>query len=49
VPDHVFEMASSLWEAPDEMECEEFEVRFVDSLQSVPTDAQARGARDAAR
>ncbi|MBN8758128.1 MULTISPECIES: AAA family ATPase [Variovorax] len=30
VPDPVFELASSLWEAPDEIECEEYEVRFVD-------------------
>lgn len=29
VPDHVFEMASKLWESPDEFECEEFEVSFV--------------------
>ncbi len=29
VPDHVFEMASKLWESPDELECEEFEVSFV--------------------
>lgn len=29
VPDHVFEMASKLWEPPDELECEEFEVSFV--------------------
>lgn len=29
VPDHVFEMASKLWEPPDEFECEEFEVSFV--------------------
>ena len=29
VPDHVFEMASKLWEPPGELECEEFEVSFV--------------------
>lgn len=29
VPDHVFEMASKLWESPDEFECEELEVSFV--------------------
>ncbi|WP_322739964.1 AAA family ATPase [Delftia tsuruhatensis] len=29
VPDHVFEMASKLWESPDEFECEECEVSFV--------------------
>ncbi|MBQ8105327.1 MAG: AAA family ATPase [Afipia sp.] len=28
VPDHVFEMASKLWESPDELECEEFEISF---------------------
>ena len=38
VPDHVFEMASSLWEVPDEIECEEFDVQFVESLQLAPTD-----------
>lgn len=32
VPDHVFEMANSLWEAPDELECEEFEVKFLESF-----------------
>lgn len=29
VPDHVFEMASKLWQPPDEFECEEFDVSFV--------------------
>jgi predicted kinase len=29
VPDHVFEMASGLWEAPDEVECSEYEINFV--------------------
>lgn len=29
VPDHVFEMASKLWEAPDEMECRDYPVEFV--------------------
>lgn len=29
VPEHVFEMASRLWEPPDELACEEFEVEFV--------------------
>ncbi|MEO6659947.1 MAG: ATP-binding protein [Burkholderiaceae bacterium] len=37
VPDHVFEMASSLWEAPDEVECEEFEVQFTESIPQYPT------------
>lgn len=31
VPDHVFDLASKLWEAPDEIECDEYEVRFVAS------------------
>lgn len=29
VPDHVFEMASRLWEAPDELECSEYQITFV--------------------
>lgn len=29
VPDHVFEMASSLWQPPDEIECSEFTIHFV--------------------
>ena len=29
VPDHVFEMASNLWEAPDDVECSEYAVIFV--------------------
>ena len=29
VPDHVFEMASRLWEAPDDVECSEYTVNFV--------------------
>ena len=29
VPDHVFEMASQLWEAPDDDECSEYPVNFV--------------------
>jgi predicted kinase len=33
VPDHVFDMASGLWEAPDEIERGEFEVKFVESPQ----------------
>ncbi|WP_288469462.1 MULTISPECIES: AAA family ATPase [Comamonadaceae] len=33
VPDHVFDMASRLWEPPDELECEEFEVLFVEACQ----------------
>ncbi len=30
VPEHVFEMASRFWEAPDEVECDEFDVEFVE-------------------
>lgn len=29
VPDHVFEMASRLWEAPDDVECSEYAIEFV--------------------
>jgi predicted kinase len=29
VPDHIFEMASKLWEAPDEEECSDYPVEFV--------------------
>ena len=29
VPDHVFEMASHLWQPPDDIECTEFTVNFV--------------------
>ena len=29
VPDHVFELASQLWEPPDEVECDEFAIQFV--------------------
>ena len=39
VPDHIFDLASKLWEAPDEIECEEFEVNFVESFQLVPGDS----------
>lgn len=31
VPDPIFELASSLWQPPDEIECTEFAVRFVHS------------------
>ena len=33
VPDHVFEMASDLWEAPDDVECSEYAVEFVSTVQ----------------
>lgn len=36
VPDHVFEMASGLWETPDEMECSEFDIEFFDSSGELP-------------
>jgi len=29
LPDHIFEMANSLWEPPDEVECSEFTIEFV--------------------
>lgn len=31
VPDQVFEMASGLWQRPDELECAEFDIQFIDS------------------
>lgn len=31
VPEHIFELASSLWQPPDEIECAEYSVTFVDS------------------
>jgi predicted kinase len=31
VPDHVFEMASALWETPDEAECSDYPVEFVEN------------------
>ncbi|WP_071658903.1 AAA family ATPase [Duganella sp. HH101] len=34
VPDHVFDIASSLWEAPDDIECDEFDVKFVNRQTS---------------
>ncbi len=34
VPDHVFDMASALWEAPDEFECGEYDVTFVPDAAS---------------
>ncbi len=29
VPDHFFDMASSMWEAPDEFECGEYQVEYL--------------------
>jgi hypothetical protein len=29
VPDHIFEMASSQWQPPDDAECSRFDVNFV--------------------
>lgn len=31
VPDHVFDLASKLWEPPDELECEQYPVQLVAS------------------
>ncbi|WP_431121692.1 AAA family ATPase [Variovorax paradoxus] len=39
VPDHVFEIASKLWEPPDTLECEEFEVSFVTEGSKASFDA----------
>jgi predicted kinase len=36
VPDHVFDLASKLWEPPDEDECSEFRVEFHGSRQGPP-------------
>lgn len=36
VPDPVFEMASRLWEPPDDLECEEFQVSFVTQGNTAP-------------
>jgi len=38
VPDDVFEMASKLWQPPDELECEEFKVIFVKDGLSAASD-----------
>jgi predicted kinase len=29
VPDHIFEMASNMWEAPDDGECSDFAIEFI--------------------
>jgi predicted kinase len=34
VPEHVFEMASRLWEPPDDVECREFAIEFVSVLSA---------------
>jgi predicted kinase len=34
VPDHVFEMASKLWEPPDDVECSEYAVNLVSPAQA---------------
>lgn len=39
VPEHVFEIASALWEAPDELECEEFDIDFVSTDSLAPSDS----------
>lgn len=28
VPDHVFDVANRVWEAPDDIECSEYQVNF---------------------
>ena len=38
VPDHVFEMASALWEAPDDVECSEYDITYVSTTQVNPGD-----------
>ena len=38
VPDHVFEMASALWEAPDDVECSEYDITYVSTTQVYPGD-----------
>ncbi len=32
VPDHIFEVASRLWEAPDDVESSEYTIEFVPSV-----------------
>lgn len=39
VPEQVFEMASNMWEAPDEVECSNFAVEFVSTIQANASDA----------
>ena len=39
VPEHVFETASSMWEAPDEVECSNFAIEFVSTMQDNASDA----------
>jgi hypothetical protein len=36
VPDHIFEIASTLWEPPDEFECEEYDIDFVGTNSITP-------------
>jgi len=31
VPDHIFELASDMWEAPDEAECSEYMIEYISS------------------
>jgi predicted kinase len=35
VPDHIFEIASRLWEAPDDIECSEYTVNFVSTADDL--------------
>lgn len=39
VPEQVFEMASNMWEAPDEVECSSFAVEFVSTMRANASDA----------
>ena len=38
VPEHIFEVASNLWEAPDDVECTEFGIEFVTSESAESSD-----------
>jgi len=37
VPDHIFEVASNLWEAPDDAESSEFAIEYVSTTEPVRT------------
>lgn len=39
VPDHVFEIASQLWETPDELERAEYQIAFVSTAPQADNDA----------
>jgi len=42
VPDHIFEIASSMWEPSDEFEREEFDIEYVSSPNDAMIDAPSR-------